>query len=134
MDYPLAADGVSVLCKAGCHARRADGFRASGGLFGWLPTRDTDYRVRDRVSVEELVQRVRDRSGPLRWVWITGGEPTDHELMPLVVALRRWGFHLALATSGHREVFSCWDWVSVSPHDPARWMQKTGHELKSFPV
>ena len=134
MVYPLAKQGVFLTVQGeGAMLGVPMVFVRLAGCSVGCPLCDTDYRVRERVGVEELVRRVRDLAGPLRWVWITGGEPTDHELMPLVVALRWWGFHLALATSGHRPVLSCWDWVSVSPHDPAQWQQKAGHELKIIP-
>ncbi|HEY0370012.1 MAG TPA: hypothetical protein VGC85_10465, partial [Chthoniobacterales bacterium] len=68
-----------------------------------------------------------------RWVWITGGEPTDHNLLSLVAALRAKNFSIALATSGIRPVSVAVEWLSVSPHDPARWLQLSGSELKLVP-
>jgi len=69
------------------------------------------------------------------WVWITGGEPTDHDIQPLIDALQPW--RVALATSG---VGGCqWPgvrWMSVSPHkriDSISGQQLHGHELKLTP-
>jgi organic radical activating enzyme len=82
------------------------------------------------MDVEALLDEVRavvpaDFRTP--WVWITGGEPSDHDLSPLVVALH------ALATSGVRLLnVPIVDWVSVSPHT-ADFAQRVGHELKVVP-
>jgi 7-carboxy-7-deazaguanine synthase len=97
---------------------------------------DTDYRKREMVEVEEIAARadaVTPREARDRWVWITGGEPTDHNLLPLIEALRAKHFSIALASSGHREIVAPVDWLSISPHDPAKWMQLRGSEMKIVP-
>ena len=43
------------------------------------PGCDTDYSVALRLSVAEVVERVQ-RLARRKWVWLTGGEPTDHPL------------------------------------------------------
>ncbi len=57
------------------------------------------------ATPEEIAQRA-DEATPAaareRWAWITGGEPTDHNLERLISALRARHFKIALATSGHR--------------------------------
>jgi 7-carboxy-7-deazaguanine synthase len=101
---------------------------------------DTDYRVYRRVTVADIISEVRGvipATFPWAWIWITGGEPTDHaELPALVVACRAEGWRVALATSGVRpltpEVMQHVNWISVSPH--AREFQaRYGHELKIVP-
>lgn len=94
---------------------------------------DTDYRVHRRVGVDDLVREVCGLTAIDGWVWLTGGEPTDHDLGPLAAKLRSAGLEVALATSGHREVRVEVDWLSVSPHDPGKWVQRTGDELKVVP-
>src|SRR5579864_6455456 len=55
-------------------------------------------------------------SGP-RWVLLTGGEPAQYPLKPLVDALHDVGYKVALETSGTELglIGSGCDWVCVSP-------------------
>jgi 7-carboxy-7-deazaguanine synthase len=97
---------------------------------------DTDYSVRERLSLHEVVERVAAITPDglrERWVWITGGEPTDHDYEPLARALKQAGYFVAMATAGTKPVTFPFDWLSVSPHDPSTWVQKYGHELKIVP-
>ena len=103
---------------------------------------DTDYSVSERVSAREVARRAVSLQA-CEWVWLTGGEPTIHELGPLVSELRSVGFRVALATAGVREVPRGWadhrrpggfDFVSVSPHFlDARWLQRRGDQLNIVP-
>jgi len=93
---------------------------------------DTDYRVARRVELPALVDEIAGvipAAFTWPWIWITGGEPTDHDLGPLVAAChdRRW--RVAVATSGVRAFALPVEWLSVSPHS-ARLAQRFGHELK----
>ncbi len=97
---------------------------------------DTDYRRREFATVEEIAARadeVTPSEARNRRVWLTGGEPTDHDLAPLIDALREKRFSIALASSGHRQVIPHVDWLSISPHDPAKWVQISGSEVKIVP-
>lgn len=95
---------------------------------------DTDYTVAERVDVREVVRRVANESCGARWVWLTGGEPTVHDLTPLVKVLRTLGFRIALATAGEREVrLDDFDFVSVSPHRHARLKQLRGAQVNIVP-
>ena len=139
--YPLAPSAVFETIQG-------EGFllglpmvfvRLAGCSIG-CPSCDTDYRVAERLPARQIAQRVASVAhANTRWVWITGGEPTDHDLLPLVTELRRLlGMNIALATAGHKEInaFSTplrIDWLSVSPHDPAKWVVKQGSELKLVP-
>lgn len=102
--------------------------RLAGCSIG-CPQCDTDYRVRRKMPVDAVVAEVAALTPPWGWVWVTGGEPTDRDLMPLRHALRSGGWHVALATAGIRPVYD-WDWISVSPHAPGRPVQDGGHEVK----
>ena len=97
---------------------------------------DTDYSLGSKATAEEIARRA-DIATPAesrdRWAWITGGEPTDQDLKPLMAALRGRRFSIALATSGHRRVIPPVDWLSVSPHDPGKWIQTYGSEVKIVP-
>lgn len=100
---------------------------------------DTDYRVAERLTPREIALRVADAAGSrIQWVWVTGGEPTDHDLSPLVRELRSLRLSLALATAGGRSLPPRYepggfDFVSVSPHDPAKWVQRSGTQLNVVP-
>jgi 7-carboxy-7-deazaguanine synthase len=132
-EYPLARNPIFWTLQGEGHLR---GFqmafvRLAGCSVGCAEC-DTDYGVAERVELLEIVHRVlavtpsetRDR-----WVWITGGEPTDHDLKPLLKALRGAQYSTALATSGSRRFIPPVDWLSVSPHTP-HLMQRYGSEIK----
>ena len=52
------------------------------------------------------------------FVVITGGEPTIHELNPLVNALHQVGLPVHLETSGAFAITADFDWITLSPK---RW-------------
>lgn len=70
------------------------------------------------LSVGELVEEVEKAAQTLTTVLVTGGEPAEQDLGPLVDALHPQ-FDLHLETSGtatgHMESRKLWDWVTVSP-------------------
>lgn len=137
MRYPLARNAIFWTIQGEGHLR---GFqmcfvRLAGCSVG-CPMCDTDYRRAEFASAEEIAARADEMIPPSasnRWVWLTGGEPTDHDLGPLLDAFRARRLSIALATSGHRRVAHQVDWLSVSPHDPAKWAQTSGSELKIVP-
>lgn len=134
--YPLSPNPIFWTLQGEAHLR---GFqmafvRLAGCSVGCAGC-DTNYRVDSRMSVEQIVEcveAVRPAGDRDRWVWITGGEPTDHDLKPLIVALSKAGNSVALATSGVARVIPAVDWLSVSPHtaDPTKFVQRYGHEIK----
>lgn len=131
--YPLANNSIFWTLQGEAHLR---GFqmafiRLAGCSVGCIEC-DTDYRVAERVSLSEIVRRVIDitpKDSRDKWVWITGGEPTDHDMKPLIVAMRSAGYSTALATSGVRRLVPSVDWLSVSPHGN-HLMQRYGNEIK----
>lgn len=140
--YPLAPNGI-VLTVQGEGALLGEPMvfvRLAGCSIG-CPGCDTDYSVRERLDARQIASRVAAvMPRGVRWIWLTGGEPTDHELAPLIEELRRLGpfIQIALATAGHRTVAARYqnygvDWLSVSPHNPSEWVQKEGEELKLVP-
>lgn len=96
---------------------------------------DTDYSVFESLDAATIANRVESHlSAWVKWVWITGGEPADRDLVPLIKALRKIpSLRIAIATSGHKPFPTRgaldYDWLSVSPHK-LRWSQNTGQELK----
>lgn len=136
MNYTLAPNGVFWTIQGEGHLRGFQmGFIRLAGCSVGCPGCDTNYTVSERVTVEELLVRVHaalpagDRD---QWWWITGGEPTDRDLRPLLSALKGAGYSTALATSGVRRFVPPVDWLSVSPHstDPTKFQQRYGNEIK----
>lgn len=138
MTYPLAREGVFwTLQGEGAQQGEPMVFVRLAGCSVGCPGCDTDYSVFRRVTTEELVAEIQAAAPPAfirPWVWLTGGEPTDHDLGPLIDLLHTVGYRVALATSGVRQVPIEWqvEWLSVSPHF-ANAVQRFGHELKVVP-
>lgn len=136
----LAPNGVFwTLNGEGTHAGEPQLFIRLAGCSVACPNCDTDYRVSRRVTPEELADEARTlvpAAFAWPWAWITGGEPTDQDTLPLVLALQAKGFRVALATSGvrplSRELIAALNFLSVSPHAPLLGQQH-GHEIKLVP-
>jgi len=132
--YPIAPNGVFWSLQGEGHLR---GFQMAfvrlAGCSVNCSGCDTDYSVHERLSVREILARVlhvvpagfRDQ-----WVWITGGEPCDHDLGPLLRGLKRAGYSTAVATSGKHRLIVPVDWLSVSPHGGSPLSQRYGNEVK----
>lgn len=65
-----------------------------------------------------------------RFVVCTGGEPLLQVDAPLVDALHREGFEIAVETNGTRPAPAGLDWICVSPKADAPLVLSRGHELK----
>lgn len=134
--YPLSPNPIFWTLQGEGHLR---GFqmafiRLAGCSVGCAQC-DTDYRVDSRAEADEIVDRVGaviPRGNRDAWVWITGGEPTDHELRPLLRRLKSKGYSTAVVTSGVRRLIEPVDWLSISPHssDPEQFQQRYGDEVK----
>jgi organic radical activating enzyme len=84
------------------------------------------------MEIVDIVARCRDLM-PGGIVCITGGEPTDHDLLPLAESLHRAGFRVHLETSGVRSVIGYpLEWITVSPKvlSGGGLVQRVGHTLK----
>ncbi|GAG51822.1 unnamed protein product, partial [marine sediment metagenome] len=93
---------------------------------------DTDYKLRRRISVHAIADTVDRLMVPgHEMVWITGGEPTDHEIDPLIETLKQRGHVVCVATAGRKPIKHV-PWISVSPHD-YQTEQLTGAEIKLVP-
>lgn len=93
---------------------------------------EAPWKMKERLETKEIVERVRTIS-QAGIVCITGGEPTDHDLLPLISALRDAGYRIHLETSGVRSVEGFpLEWLTVSPKvfRPGGLVQRTGHTLK----
>lgn len=133
--YPIAPNGIFWSIQGEAHLRGFQmGFVRLAGCSVGCPSCDTNYSVNRRMTPAEVVAEAeetwpKDRD---RWVWITGGEPTDHDLKPLLRAFTGAGYRVAVATSGKRPLVPPVDWLSVSPHsiEPSGFLQRYGDEVK----
>lgn len=145
---PLAPDGVFLTVQGeGSLLGEPTVFVRLAGCSVGCPGCDTDYRVGRRLTPVDIAREAAAVGGTAKWVWITGGEPTDHPLGSLVEQLRRARFRVALATAGVRaETKDGWvvrggstydgvDFLSVSPHFPPgeRWQVRRGCQLNLVP-
>lgn len=81
---------------------------------------DTDYRVRERLSVGQLTDRL---TLGIDHICLTGGEPMIHNLEPLIVALHALKKEVHLETSGTIKLCKAIPntfiqkipWITVSP-------------------
>jgi 7-carboxy-7-deazaguanine synthase (Cx14CxxC type) len=65
-----------------------------------------------------------------RFMFCTGGEPLLQLDPPLIAALHRRGFAVAVETNGTLPAPPGIDWLTVSPKAGATLVQRWGHELK----
>jgi organic radical activating enzyme len=77
---------------------------------------DTDFTARASLSVEDIIAQVQDLSPSCRWVCLTGGEPTIHDLAALCTALHARGYRIQVETNGSKPRPQ-WqiDHITVSP-------------------
>lgn len=91
---------------------------------------EAPWKMREQSTERAIVDRVIALAGARAIVCITGGEPTDHDLVPLVSALRDAGCRLHIETSGVRPVVGIpFEWITVSPKT-SDYVQRSGHTLK----
>jgi 7-carboxy-7-deazaguanine synthase len=83
-------------------------------------------RLTKRMFPEEIANEL----APGSIVVLTGGEPTDYDLVPFVDAFTRRGIRVHLETSGVRSVTGLpIEWITVSPKT-LDYAQRTCHALK----
>ncbi|MCX8211444.1 MAG: 7-carboxy-7-deazaguanine synthase [Lewinella sp.] len=98
---------------------------------------DTDFIGTDgtnggRYTQEECADLVQSLwpGGGKPYVVCTGGEPLLQLDEPLIAALQKRGFEVAVETNGTLPVPASIDWVCVSPKANAGLVIAKGHELK----
>jgi organic radical activating enzyme len=90
---------------------------------------EAPWKEQFRLRAVDIADRLLSL-GPFCAVCITGGEPTDHDLLPLIVELRSRGWAVHLETSGVRSVGGYpLEWVTVSPKTND-YVQRVGHTMK----
>jgi organic radical activating enzyme len=139
--YSLASQGVyPCVLGEGLLAGLPAVLIRLGGCSVGCPQCDTDHRVVERATAAEIARRVEGvKTAGVKWCWVSGGEPTDHNLCSLLAELRRTGLLIAVATAGTRDLDKLWpakgdgvgiDFLSVSPHSPNRFVQRRGDEIR----
>lgn len=138
MRYPLAKNPVFRTIQGEGHlSGTTQVFVRLAGCSVGCPGCDTDYGVNERADVSEITSRIESEFLDVpeeleTWVWITGGEPTDHDLTPMIREFHRKHWRVAVATSGVRPMPIPVEWLSVSPHSQ-NLRQLFGNEIKLVP-
>lgn len=132
MTYPVVEVFHSVQGE-GAHAGRPMAFvRLAGCSVRACHIRrecdEAPWRATEHLTAAKIIDRVLQLQAHGR-VCITGGEPTDHDLGPLVDELKRNRFLIHIETSGVRALDQLFDWVTVSPKMRG-FRQTIGDELK----
>lgn len=135
MKYPIAPNGIfKTIQGEGQLLGIPMAFVRLAGCSVGCAECDTNYTVNERLTVQEIGQRVRQLN--CKWYWITGGEPADHDLWPLLQELRSSG-HIALATSGTKSLGASGrlvEFLSVSPHSiPDKLILHRGSQINLVP-
>jgi len=113
--YPMAFVRLAGCSVQACHIRRE--------------CDEAPWKMREMLTAADVLARV-DALAGRGIVCITGGEPTDHDLVPLVSTLRDGGQRVHLETSGIRPVTGIpIEWITVSPKTTDH-LQRSGHTLK----
>lgn len=116
--YPMVFVRLAGCSVVGCHIRdECD---------------EAPWKMTERLSLDDVILRVRALTSK-GIVCITGGEPTDHEILPLICALHDAGFRVHMETSGVRPVSGYpLEWLTVSPKlfGFSQTVVRTGHTLK----
>lgn len=90
---------------------------------------EAPWKMTEKVAAAALARRAWQMAASGIAV-ITGGEPTDHDLVPLVDLLHSYGMRVHLETSGVRSLDGIpIEWLTVSPKVPD-YAQRSGHTLK----
>ncbi len=85
----------------------------SVGCF-WCDTKESwDVNAGKPLTVKEIIGTVTKMGKEI--VIITGGEPLEHDLTNLTIALKNAGFKVHLETSGSSPLTGTFDWITLSP-------------------
>jgi organic radical activating enzyme len=132
--YSLQGEGIragrpSLFVRfAGCNMKCSmkSGKRSPGGF-----DCDTDFKVRQQMTAEEIALECKRLAPSCKWIVLTGGEPALHIDSELLVVLKRFDFRLAIETNGTLPVSREIDWITVSPKvQGERLKQRFANEVK----
>lgn len=100
---------------------------------------DTNYAKASTATAQEIsveVYQAIPHKKNDQWIWITGGEPADvpqMKMRELLQEFSKFGWRIAIATSGVKAFIPPVDWLSVSPHSAKKLAQPYGNEIKLVP-
>jgi len=98
---------------------------------------DTAYdKNKIKMTSKDIANEIKTIGEGIKWVWITGGEPTDQDLDELVGEIRNINREksIAIATSGRRKISCKYDFLSVSPHGHPNIQEiHSGNQLNLVP-
>ncbi|HZB91726.1 MAG TPA: 7-carboxy-7-deazaguanine synthase [Stellaceae bacterium] len=140
--YTLQGEGANsgrpaVFCRfAGCNLWSGRDADRAGARCRFC---DTDFvgtdgpgggRFPDPSALAAAVRRAWPEAAPRPFVVCTGGEPLLQLDAPLVAALHREGFAIAIETNGTCAAPDGLDWICVSPKAGTELVLRAGNELK----
>lgn len=140
--YTLQGEGAqtgrpSVFCRfAGCNLWSGRGEDRADAVCNFC---DTDFvgmdgseggRYPDAAALADRIASLWPEGGGNRFVVCTGGEPLLQLDPPLIDALHRRGFEIAIETNGTIPPPVGIDWLCVSPKAGAEFVVTSGDELK----
>lgn len=116
ISYPVMEQFYTLQGEGAFAGHAAYFIRLGGCDVGcvWCDVKESwDAAAHPMQTVSELTNNALQFPG--RLVVITGGEPTLHQLEPLVHSLQQHGFRVHIETSGTNELNAPLDWVTLSP-------------------
>ena len=107
--------GCNLQCK-----RETEGFDC-----------DTEFTSGRRMYAAEIVATCRQIAPHANAIILTGGEPSLQVDVPLIAALKKENYFLAIETNGTSALPDGLDWITVSPKTAEHTLrQKIAHEVK----
>ena len=76
---------------------------------------DTEFVSGRRLTIDEIIDELKQLSANCRWIILTGGEPTLQLDREIIDRLHGAGYKLAIETNGSMPVPEGIDWITVSP-------------------
>lgn len=109
---------------------RTDGW-VCDSLHAVLPE---EVRKAERLTADEIVERLRALGSNVGWIVMSGGNPLLHELGDLVLKLHRAGYKVAVETQGSlwKDWLKTVDLVTISPKPPSTFQNFSLKHLWSF--
>ncbi len=92
---------------------------------------DTDWFGGEKMTGQQILDKVSSIDNGCRWIVFTGGEPTLQLDDQLVTLFKQHGYSLAIESNGTHECPKGLDWICVCPKRPDdQIMQREVNELK----
>lgn len=92
---------------------------------------DTEFESGRPLTLDEIVEGLRQLSDACGWIVLTGGEPALQVDRELIDGLHAAGYKLAIETNGSLELPAGIDWITVSPKVAEHALrQRTANEVK----